>query len=62
MAIVLSGGCNSFTKLFLESGDRVGRKCVGLDVANLIIFISKIGEKNSYKPQNISCFFHFLEN
>jgi hypothetical protein len=38
--------------MLLESGDLIiGRKCVGLDVPNLIIFISKNGEKNPYKLQ-----------
>jgi hypothetical protein len=50
--------------MLLESGDLiVGRKCVGLDVPNLIIFISKNGEKNHYKLQKkMSCFFSFSGN
>jgi hypothetical protein len=31
-------------------------------VANLIIFISKNGEKNHKKSQNFRGFFHFLKN
>jgi hypothetical protein len=34
------------------------RKCLGLDMANLIIFISKNGEKVPPKSQNFGCLFN----
>jgi len=46
-------GCNIFTKLLLESGDLVGRKCVGLDVPKFNYFyFKKWRKKIPLNPQN----------
>jgi hypothetical protein len=48
-------GCSIFFyKSAATSGD-LG-ECLGLDMANLTIFISKIGEKESLKLTKFSCF------